>query len=81
MGKLTALTVKSAKKPGRYIDGQGLMLVVKESGARSWQLRIQANGKRRDIGLGSASNVTLSDARQKAAETRNKILVLIAAEK
>jgi len=74
MGKLTALTVKSAKKPGRYIDGQGLMLVVKESGARSWQLRIQANGKRRDIGLGSASNVTLSDARQKAAETRNKIL-------
>lgn len=53
MGRLTALKVKSAK-PGRHGDGQGLYLLVKPTGARSWLLRIQQDGKRRDIGLGSA---------------------------
>lgn len=33
MGKLTAVAVKAATKPGRYQDGQGLLLFVKESGA------------------------------------------------
>tara|TARA_R110002096_G_scaffold257381_1_gene450755 strand:- start:75634 stop:76794 length:1161 start_codon:yes stop_codon:yes gene_type:complete len=70
MGKLTALSVKSAKIPGRYQDGGGLMLVVKASGSRSWILRIQVNGKRRDFGLGSVTSVSLADAREKAAETR-----------
>lgn len=46
-------TVKSAK-PGRHADGKGLYLLVKPSGARSWVLRIQVDGKRRDVGLGTA---------------------------
>jgi integrase len=50
--KLTALTVKSAK-PGRHADGGGLYLLVKPTGAKSWLLRIQMDGKRRDVGLGS----------------------------
>jgi integrase len=53
MGRLTSLKVRSAK-PGRHGDGEGLYLLVKPSGARSWLLRIQQDGKRRDIGLGSA---------------------------
>jgi len=53
MLKLTAPTVKSAK-PGRHADGKGLHLLVKPSGAKSWLLRIQVDGKRRDIGLGTA---------------------------
>jgi integrase len=73
MSKLTVLKVRSATDPGRYQDGQGLMLVVKESGSRSWQLRIQAHGRRRDIGLGSADTVTLAQAREKAAETRQQV--------
>ena len=48
------------------------MLVVRPSGAQSWQLRIQVNGKRRDFGLGSASDVSLADARQKAEELRRQ---------
>lgn len=52
MGQLTALKVRNAK-PGRHGDGEGLYLLVKPSGARSWLLRIQQGGKRRDIGLGS----------------------------
>lgn len=70
MGRLTALGVKAATKPGRYLDGEGLMLLVKPSGARSWLLRVQVDGKRRDFGLGSASDVSLAEARQKAAEVR-----------
>ncbi len=50
MGKLTALAVKNAKE-GRHADGDGLYLLVKPSGARSWLLRVQQEGKRRDIGL------------------------------
>jgi hypothetical protein len=54
MGKLTAKKVENAK-PGRYSDGEGLMLLVKPTGGKSWVLRVQMAGKRRDIGLGSAS--------------------------
>ncbi len=53
MGKLTVLKVKNAKA-GRHTDGDGLFLYVKESGARSYVLRVQHEGKRRDIGLGTA---------------------------
>jgi integrase len=50
--QLTAAKLR-IKAPGRYTDGGGLMLLVKESGARSWVLRVMVNGVRRDIGLGS----------------------------
>lgn len=72
MGKLNALKVKAATQPGTYIDGDGLMLVVKSSGSRSWVLRTLINGKRRDIGLGSASLVTLAEARDKATAARKE---------
>jgi integrase len=52
MGKLTTLTIRNAK-PGRLADGSGLYLLVKPTGGKSWLLRIQVDGKRRDIGLGS----------------------------
>lgn len=52
MPRLTVANVRSAK-PGRHADGGGLYLLVKPTGARSWLLRVQVDGKRRDIGLGS----------------------------
>jgi integrase len=72
MGNLTALAVKSAMKPGRYQDGDGLMLLVKPSGSRSWLVRVQVAGQRRDFGLGSAKEVSLAEARDKARETRKR---------
>jgi len=57
MGKLSALTVRSAKA-GRHADGDGLYLLVKPTGARSWLLRVQYDGKRRDVGLGSVDTGT-----------------------
>lgn len=44
--------------PGRHGDGDGLYLLVKPSGARSWLLRVVYDGKRRDIGLGSVETKT-----------------------
>ncbi len=73
MGSLTARGVQTAK-PGRHTDGRGLMLVVKPSGARSWVLRYQINGWRRDMGLGSWPEVTLSMARERALAARRQIV-------
>lgn len=69
---LTTLKVKNAK-PGRHVDGRGLCLLVKDSGARTWVLRMQRNGRRRDYGLGSALEVSLAEAREAAAALRRKV--------
>ena len=52
---------------------RGLLLQVKPSGARSWIFRTMVAGKRRNIGLGGFPDVTLSQAREKAREMREKI--------
>ena len=55
MGKLTAVAVKAAfRNPGTYQDGDGLVLRVDKRGGAYWVLRLQRDGKRQDIGLGSA---------------------------
>ena len=72
MSKLTTLGVKKAGA-GRHGDGGGLYLVVSDTGSRKWVLRIQVNGKRRDIGLGSATKVGLSEAREAAEDMRRAI--------
>ncbi|MCT2401371.1 tyrosine-type recombinase/integrase [Novosphingobium mangrovi (ex Huang et al. 2023)] len=62
MGKLTVAKVRSAKPrigadgvPTRatFQDGDGLFLLCAPTGAKSWMLRVQVEGKRRDIGLGA----------------------------
>lgn len=67
--RLSAAFVKSAP-PGRHTDGGGLYLVVSESGARRWLLRLVVKGARRDLGLGSASLVSLAEARERAFSYR-----------
>lgn len=67
---LTALQVRNVKVAGRYADGNGLYLVVDDSGARRWLLRTVVRGRRRDIGLGSAMLVPLADAREQARVLR-----------
>jgi integrase len=71
-GMLTLLQVKNAK-PGRHSDTNGLHLVVKPSGTKSWVLRVQVNGNRKDIGLGSTASVNLGEVREKAAAIRKLI--------
>jgi integrase len=72
--KLSARKVATIKEPGRYADGGGLYLVVDPSGAKRWNLLIQVAGKRHELGLGSANTVSLAEAREKALETRKRIV-------
>ncbi|WP_292532181.1 site-specific integrase [Methylocystis sp.] len=69
---LTAFKVRSLKEPGRYADGNGLYLVVDPSGAKRWMLRTVVQGRRRDIGLGGISLVSLAEAREKALSYRKR---------
>lgn len=73
MGKLNPLQVRNLKEPGRYSDGDGLILEVRPGGSKSWLARLQSNGRRRDYGLGSFKDVSLNDAREKAREFRKHL--------
>lgn len=69
---LSARKVETAG-PGRHGDGRGLFLYVKPSGSRSWVLRYQVQGRRRDLGLGAYPEISLAMARERAAEARRLI--------
>lgn len=69
INRLSARKVATAGK-GYHADGGGLYLLVSEAGTRSWVLRYQRLGKRREMGLGSAAVVSLLEARQAALQQR-----------
>ena len=62
--------MKKISVAGWHADGNGLYLVVESSGAKRWMQRLVIQGRRRDIGLGSAKIVTLDDARDCAVQYR-----------
>ena len=68
-GRLTAAQVRIASA-GKHADGGGLTLVVKPTGTRSWVVRVNVDGKRRDIGIGGHPAVSLDAARRRAARIR-----------
>jgi len=70
--ELSALAVQRLTTPGLHAVGgvAGLLLQVKDSGARTWILRVRVGGKRRDMGLGGFPTVTLAMARERAREAR-----------
>lgn len=74
---LTAKQVLGRLDPGRYADGDGLYLRVEPSGTRSWVLIYSRGGrgtnKRSELGLGSARDVSLAEAREIAARMRAAI--------
>jgi integrase len=59
---------------GMHADGGGLYLRVRDS-QRAWLLRYQLQGRAREMGLGTLSDVSLATARELAAEAR-KLLAL-----
>ena len=52
--KLTTKFVENVTKAGKYYDQHGLFLHVRSSGAKKWLQRYTINGRRREVGLGSA---------------------------
>ncbi|TRD22343.1 tyrosine-type recombinase/integrase [Palleronia caenipelagi] len=67
---MTARSVESVTKPGKYFDGQGLFLRVAKNGAKQWVQRITIRGKRCELGLGAPPAVSLAVARKMALENR-----------
>lgn len=70
MSRFTAKAILALKSPGHHVDGEGLALVIGKRGGKSWVLRTMVRGKRRDIGLGGLSWVSLAEARDKARAVR-----------
>lgn len=71
---LNALAVKN-KPAGLHADGGNLWLKVTDKGARSWVFRYTSpsTGKRRDMALGPIADLSLADARKRAADLRRMI--------
>jgi len=69
---LSPALIRSLKEPGRYADGNGLYLKVEPTGAKRWVQRLVIHTKRRDIGLGSASLISLTEARELALANRKQ---------
>src|SRR4051794_17967533 len=70
MNKLTAMGIAKINDPGRHSDGGGLYLLVSTTGSRSWVFRYKIGQRERIMGLGRYPDVSLVDARNKAADCR-----------
>ena len=70
--KLTEVLLKSKLKPGRHYDfnGNGLHLLVRKNGAKSWVQRLRVQGKYVDLGLGNYPRVKLAVARKLASDNK-----------
>jgi len=71
--RLTDKALKALTKPGMHPDGDGLYLAVKSDGGKSWVFRYRFCGKRREMGLGSAADVKLAEARTAAGVQREHL--------
>ena len=65
MAKLDPKQVENLVEPGTHEYGEGLCLVVRANGTKSWALRFQLDGKRREMGLGAFPAVNLKSARSR----------------
>jgi integrase len=58
---------------GKYADGQGLWLVKRDRQMGKWVLRVVVGGKRREMGLGRWPDVSIAEARERAAVARRVV--------
>ena len=70
--RLTALEVKNLPS-GQHCDGAGLWLRVRDDGGKQWIYRYTIHGRRREMGLGSALEISLKEAREEADKWRTVV--------
>ncbi|WP_254475350.1 site-specific integrase [Bartonella sp. B1098] len=63
--RLSAAFVKASPQ-GKYCDGAGLWLNVRKDNTHSWFFRYTHHNKRREMGLGSVTRLSLKEARELA---------------
>jgi integrase len=68
--KLSPRYVQTLKKPGWHGDGGGLWLRLDENGSKRWVFAWERNKRRREMGLGSAVDISIKKARDAAADAR-----------
>jgi hypothetical protein len=62
--KIRGAKPREGKKEYALSDGDGLLLVVKDTGSKRWVLRYRLEGKEKRAGLGKYPTVGLADARE-----------------
>ncbi|RWX68029.1 site-specific integrase [Mesorhizobium sp. M4B.F.Ca.ET.190.01.1.1] len=72
LNRLSAVSVKSART-GKHADGGGLWFHKREDGGGQWVLRYTIHGRRREMGLGSWTEVSLKEARDSAERWRGTL--------
>lgn len=76
--KLTDRSIRSIKKAGRYSDGGGLYLRVRESGSKIFYFMTSRGGKSQEIAIGPYGQLphefTLANARMRRDELLNAVL-------
>lgn len=73
MGKLSDVQLRNwikAGKPVAVADGDGLTFTLSAKGTAAWTLRYRIGGKRKELTLGRYPDMTLTRAREIAAEKR-----------
>lgn len=73
VNRLKSNAVKTLTGVGRHPDGGGLHLSISPNGGRRWTFVYRWQGKRPEIGFGSARDVPLATARQMAAAAREAL--------
>lgn len=63
-------TLRAPTRPTYYCDGAGLYLLATPAGTASWVFRYTLRGRKREMGIGSAADFSLSQARERAAAQR-----------
>eukprot|EP01035_Chromulina_nebulosa_P067122 gene67122-91939_t len=71
---MTDSQVRALAIPGRLPDGDGLYLILRDNGRKSWFLFTKTAGKRREIALGHYPNMGLATARKEAIAVKAKVL-------
>lgn len=61
---------KSADKPYKLTDGEGMHLLVHPNGSKYWRLSYRFNGKQKTLALGVYPATTLAAARTKRADAK-----------
>jgi Arm DNA-binding domain len=70
---LSVRTIESCHLPGRIGDGNGLYLFISKTGRKTWLFRYMRDRQAHEKGLGSYPAISLSQAREKAAECRRQL--------
>lgn len=64
---------KPKDKDYKISDGQGLYLVIKKTGSKTWRFDFTYGGKRQSMSFGKYPTITLKEAREKREESKEQL--------